>query len=468
CAHPYNQQATPLHPGHPPSPPPPAAAPPAPAAAAGGARRPIHHHHHPHIPPNGALGGLYGPGLFRHESYPPPFDTARLELARGAAHGPPEARFEDLRFVQQIGEGGFGRVYYGYWQGHRVAIKLAHPPPAAASPPAVAAAAPAAGGGAVGPGEAAAGGAQAGAGDAGGRGGVAAAAGGGAGGGGTGGGGGAVGGAGGGEQMEQLVREFSREVAAMSALPPHKNVLTLLAACTQPPQLALITDYCAAGSLYQLLHGPRPGGSAPPAWPQLLGICLGVAQGMAWLHRHAVLHRDLKSANILLDNSGNAKIADFGLAKIASGQHRQVMTGGLGTYQWAAPEVLAHQRYSEKADVYSFGIVLWECLTRRLPYAGMTPVQAAVGVVNNGLRPELPRGTPPAVADLIRSCWAAVPEQRPSFTQIEVQVGVILQQARAAVAGGGGGGGGEGVGGAEGGLAGRMGSLWPAGPAGAR
>ncbi len=145
----------------------------------------------------------------------------------------------------------------------------------------------------------------------------------------------ASGGAGG--DMEHLVREFSREVAAMSALPPHKNVLQLLAACTVPPQLALITEYCPAGSLYQLLHSPLPsptspspglggsgGGATPPpspgSLPHLLGVCLGVAQGMAWLHHHNILHRDLKSANILLDGAGNARIADFGLAKIYSGR----------------------------------------------------------------------------------------------------------------------------------------------------
>lgn len=329
------------------------------------------------VPPNAAATGQQGPSLFRLSSYPPSLEASKAAGSRSSSGTVvQQAKFEELSFLQQIGEGGFGRVYYGYWQGQRVAIKLAHP----------------------------ASGAQ-------------------------------------GGDMEHLVREFSREVAAMSALPPHKNVLQLLAACTVPPQLALITEYCPAGSLYQLLHSPLPsptspspglggsgGGAAPPpspgSLPHLLGVCLGVAQGMAWLHHHNILHRDLKSANILLDGAGNARIADFGLAKIYSG--RQVLTGGLGTYQWAAPEVLAHQRYSEKADVYSFGIVLWECLTRRIPYEGMTAVQAAVGVVNHGLRPEIPRGTAPEVADLVRACWAAVPEQRPSFMQIEVQLAQLL------------------------------------------
>lgn len=83
-----------------------------------------------------------------------------------------------------------------------------------------------------------------------------------------------------------------------------------------------------------------------------------------------------------------------------------------------APEVLAHQRYSTKADVYSFGICMWECITRQLPYAGMTAVQAAMGVVNNGLRPEIPPHVSAPLASLIKACWAPVADQRPSFDQI--------------------------------------------------
>mmetsp|Transcript_10874 Transcript_10874/g.26763 ORF Transcript_10874/g.26763 Transcript_10874/m.26763 type:complete len:165 (+) Transcript_10874:3-497(+) len=113
---------------------------------------------------------------------------------------------------------------------------------------------------------------------------------------------------------------------------------------------------------------------------------------------------------------GSVRIADFGLSRFY--QDVQALTGGLGTYQWMAPEVLAHQKYSARADVYSFGIVMWECLTRALPYAGMTAVQAAVGVVNSGLRPDLPADTPPDLASLIRACWAPVPDQRPGFEEI--------------------------------------------------
>lgn len=94
------------------------------------------------------------------------------------------------------------------------------------------------------------------------------------------------------------------------------------------------------------------------------------------------------------------------------------MTGGLGTYQWMAPEVLANQRYSEKADVYSFGIVIWECCARRVPYEGMNGVQAAIAVMSRGLRPEVPAHTPGVLAALMRECWAPLPEQRPAFDVI--------------------------------------------------
>ena len=71
---------------------------------------------------------------------------------------------------------------------------------------------------------------------------------------------------------------------------------------------------------------------------------------------------------------------------------------------------MAHQRYSDKADVYSYAICMWECLTRKLPYSGMSAVQAAVGVVNHGLRPEIPQNTPHGLQALIKACWAPVSE----------------------------------------------------------
>ncbi|KAJ9529577.1 hypothetical protein QJQ45_013916 [Haematococcus lacustris] len=205
------------------------------------------------------------------------------------------------------------------------------------------------------------------------------------------------------------VAEFQREVTTMSRIPHHPNVLRLLAACVELPHLALVTDL-----------------------RQVLTLCLGAARGMAHLHacRPPILHRDLKSANLLLDDMGSVKIADFGLSKQQAHSPREAMTGGLGTYQWTAPEVLSHQHYSIRADVFSFAVVMWECLTRKLPYAGLAPFQAATAVVYQGLRPDIPACTPPSLAALIKACWAAVPDQRPSFNVVVADLQQQLEQVQ--------------------------------------
>jgi len=209
-----------------------------------------------------------------------------------------------------------------------------------------------------------------------------------------------------------LLAEFHREVSTMVALPQHPNVLPLLAACTRPPHLALVTPYCARGSLYSMLHDP----SLHLSWRHIIQMALGAARGMAHLHAFRILHRDLKSGNLLVTGDWTVKVADFGLSRVVADLN--TMTGGLGTYQWMSPEVLGHQRYSYANDAYSFGIVLWETASRALPFAGLNGMQAAMAVMNRGLRPEIPRGTPPPLASLMQACWAPAAASRPSFPEI--------------------------------------------------
>jgi hypothetical protein len=98
------------------------------------------------------------------------------------------------------------------------------------------------------------------------------------------------------------------------------------------------------------------------------------------------------------------------------------MTAETGTYRWMAPEVIEHRPYGARADVFSFGVVLWELLTGGVPYADMTPLQAAVGVVQKGLRPPVPPTCPPPLAELMRACWARDPAARPSFEALKGQL----------------------------------------------
>ena len=101
------------------------------------------------------------------------------------------------------------------------------------------------------------------------------------------------------------------------------------------------------------------------------------------------------------------------------------MTAETGTYRWMAPEVIKHVKYDCRVDVYSFGIILWELFTSKLPYEGMPSLSAAAAVVEHGLRPPLPPDAPPAVTELICRCWAGDPKLRPQFAQVCSELVVV-------------------------------------------
>ncbi|GIL55286.1 hypothetical protein Vafri_10854 [Volvox africanus] len=227
----------------------------------------------------------------------------------------------------------------------------------------------------------------------------------------------------------KLKRQIGLEVAAMMAAPPHPNVLQLLAASLEGPGLALVLDYLAPGCLFGMLYGPqRPAHGLPCS--VLLRILLGVARGMAWLHHHNVVHRDLKPENILLDTCANPKIADFGLAAVLQ-DRQQLLTSRMGSTGWVAPEILKGLPYDKKVDVYSFGIIIWECLAGKRPYEGLTNDQVMFAVAA-GFRPPVPPDTDPELEQLMCACWAQDPEQRPAFQDIARKLQMLLQQTIAA------------------------------------
>ncbi|KAH1065843.1 hypothetical protein J1N35_030830 [Gossypium stocksii] len=210
---------------------------------------------------------------------------------------------------------------------------------------------------------------------------------------------------------ENLRREFTQEVNIMRKI-QHKNVVQFFGACTTPPNLCIVTEFMSGGSIYDLLHKQKSGFKLP----LLLKLAIDVSEGMSYLHQNGIMHRDLKAANLLMDENGVVKIADFGVARVQA--QPGVMTAETGTYRWMAPEVIEHKPYDHKADVFSFGVVLWEMLTGKLPYENLTPLQAAVGVVQKGLRPVIPQHTRPKFVELLERCWQQDPSLRPEFSEI--------------------------------------------------
>ncbi|KAL6497932.1 Serine/threonine-protein kinase sty46 [Orobanche hederae] len=191
----------------------------------------------------------------------------------------------------------------------------------------------------------------------------------------------------------------------------HKNVVQFIGACTRPPNLCIVTEYMSGGSLYDYLHKQK----GIFKFPKLLKVAIDVSKGMNYLHQNNIIHRDLKAANLLMDENEVVKVADFGVARVKA--QTGVMTAETGTYRWMAPEVIEHKRYDHKADVFSFGVLLWELLTGKLPYEYLTPLQAAIGVVQQGLRPTIPKHTHPKLTELLERCWQKDPALRPDFSE---------------------------------------------------
>jgi serine/threonine protein kinase len=225
-----------------------------------------------------------------------------------------------------------------------------------------------------------------------------------------------------------LPSEFQRELSVLSQFRHPHLVLFMGASMSGNPMI--VSELCEGGTLFRLLHLQR---DLQISWPQRLKISLDVAKGMNFLHRQSVVHRDLKSLNLLLaakvPDQGVTpwvKVSDFGLSRFlpvtpsTSGSAcHGIMTGGVGTALWMAPEVLSGNSYNEKVDVYSFAIVLYELLCRWIPFegCGLEPVSIALAVTS-GRRPDLryaPPDCPPSLCRIMKSCWMHCPSQRPTF-----------------------------------------------------
>lgn len=204
--------------------------------------------------------------------------------------------------------------------------------------------------------------------------------------------------------------EFSNEVFTMCAM-SHPSLLKCVAASLTPPNVLLVTEYMKRGTLFDVLYKQR----IKLTWSMIRKIALQVGEGMAHMHEHGFVHRDLKSGNILVDSSYNAKVGDFGLA----GPPQPPSGNGVsGTYQYMAPEILSGEAHTEKSDVYAFAFILNEMISGTPPFSGVDPMEAAQQVLNHGGRPNIPPHCLRPYASLIQTCWGAAPSTRPDFKRV--------------------------------------------------
>uniref|UniRef100_A0A3B5BAA7 Mitogen-activated protein kinase kinase kinase 12 n=1 Tax=Stegastes partitus TaxID=144197 RepID=A0A3B5BAA7_9TELE len=191
----------------------------------------------------------------------------------------------------------------------------------------------------------------------------------------------------------------------------HPNIITFKGICTQAPCYCIIMEYCAQGQLYEVL---RAGRKITPSL--LMDWAMGIAGGMNYLHLHKIIHRDLKSPNMLITYDDAVKISDFGTSKELSDKSTKMSFAG--TVAWMAPEVIRNEPVSEKVDIWSFGVVLWEMLTGEVPYKDVDSSAIIWGVGNNSLQLPVPDSCPDSFKLLLRQCWNCKPRNRPSFRQI--------------------------------------------------
>jgi predicted Ser/Thr protein kinase len=210
--------------------------------------------------------------------------------------------------------------------------------------------------------------------------------------------------------------EFKKEAELMVNIRPHPNVLQVLGVSTDGPSPAIIMEYCPGGSLDLLLFDK----SKPMTPDYQFRLILGIARGMLHLHKNNIVHRDLAARNILLSRDGEPKISDFGMSRIIESTMKEGTTKtNIGPIRWMAPESLKNKKYSTKSDVWTFGIVLSEILNREEPHKGTVDViEVAVQIRTNFLTPQIPDDVPSVVSDIMKECWAPIPEDRPEMEQI--------------------------------------------------
>eukprot|EP01125_Pyxidicula_operculata_P003837 TRINITY_DN1526_c0_g2_i6.p1 TRINITY_DN1526_c0_g2~~TRINITY_DN1526_c0_g2_i6.p1 ORF type:complete len:1660 (-),score=387.66 TRINITY_DN1526_c0_g2_i6:980-5959(-) len=219
-----------------------------------------------------------------------------------------------------------------------------------------------------------------------------------------------------------VLNEFRREVRVMSRL-QHINVMELIAYSIESHPLAMVLELISFGSLYKFIRDPVK--KAKLTWELKMRMVADINAGMAFLHGldPPIIHRDLKSPNVMIASDDAfahsvAKIADFGLSKellTDSFKSAKAADRDVANPTWLAPEILKVEPNGKPADVYAFGIIMWEVLTQQQPFGNYEFVTEQERAIKEGERPPLPPDCPFPYKLLMEACWHDNPDERPTF-----------------------------------------------------
>ncbi|CAN4088265.1 unnamed protein product [Withania somnifera] len=237
-------------------------------------------------------------------------------------------------------------------------------------------------------------------------------------------------------EIASLRAAFTQEVSVWHKL-DHPNVTKFIGATMGSSGLSIQTENGHIGmpsNICCVIVEYLPGGALKSylikyrrrklAFKVVVQMALDMARGLSYLHSQKIVHRDVKTENMLLDKTRTVKIADFGVARVEASNPND-MTGETGTLGYMAPEVLNGNPYNRKCDVYSFGICVWEIYCCDMPYPDLSFSEVTSAVVRQNLRPEIPRCCPSSLANVMKRCWDANPDKRPEMDEVVSMIEAI-------------------------------------------
>ena len=230
--------------------------------------------------------------------------------------------------------------------------------------------------------------------------------------------------------------KFAHETAFLHKL-RHPHICQLYGACIDPDNLCIVTEFVPNDNLHNVLTKKKIREPKPVLdWRTRVQMGIDLASAVAFLHAQtpAVLHLDIKSPNLLVDQDMRLKLADFGLArwKQAADEVAEKETFQPGTVHWMAPELMMQGIKTEKTDVYAIGIVLWELWVMKTPYAGLKVNEIASKVKGQGARPTVPSEVLPSLLDnanykdMMEECWHDKASVRPTAAEVQRRLGLLL------------------------------------------
>eukprot|EP00036_Acanthoecidae_sp_10tr_P010434 CAMPEP_0182922166 /NCGR_PEP_ID=MMETSP0105_2-20130417/4623_1 /TAXON_ID=81532 ORGANISM="Acanthoeca-like sp., Strain 10tr" /NCGR_SAMPLE_ID=MMETSP0105_2 /ASSEMBLY_ACC=CAM_ASM_000205 /LENGTH=604 /DNA_ID=CAMNT_0025059763 /DNA_START=137 /DNA_END=1951 /DNA_ORIENTATION=+ len=228
------------------------------------------------------------------------------------------------------------------------------------------------------------------------------------------------------EEDSMGIEEFMQEAQVMKKL-KHPNLVTLIGVCSTDMPMLIVTEFVPNGDMLTYLRQPKA--KKEMTQVAMLYVCAQVADGMAYLELHNCIHRDLAARNCLVADDLVIKIADFGMGRVIDDLYT-ARTGSKMPVKWSAPESLCYNAFSNKSDVWSYGILMWEVVTiGDNPYPEIDSKDVLMKL-EEGYRMREPAGCPSGLYPLMIQAWMMRADDRPTFAQLKVAIGDLYEEAR--------------------------------------